>query len=119
MIFHINDSVRGREWINHDKIAITLKNLKGEIVVCHAWNAKHVAFCFRVRGRPLGAVFVALCKRLRQIRNRASTDDALTRWNRSDRAELPKVFELFRRMRLEIPISRVYGLPNTIKVRMS
>src|SRR6267378_5167355 len=116
VIFHVNDSVRGREWVDHQKIAVTLENLERKVMVGYAWNSQHVALRFRVRRRPIGAVFVALFERLRQVRNRASAHDAPPRRNRPDRAELPEVFACFRRMTLEIPIGGVQRLPDAVQV---
>src|SRR6266436_2876817 len=56
VIFHVNDSVRGREWVDHQKIAVTLENLERKVMVGYAWDSQHVALRFRVRRRPIGAV---------------------------------------------------------------
>src|SRR5215813_11294448 len=95
MILYINGSVRGGERVHHQKIAVTLENLKRKIVIGYARNSQHVAFGFGVSRRPLCAVFVTLFQRFRQIRNRTSTNNALPRRNRRDRAELPEVLESF------------------------
>src|SRR5207249_6261144 len=40
VILHVNDSVRGRERVDHQKIAITLENLERKIMVGYAWNSQ-------------------------------------------------------------------------------
>src|SRR5262245_50710163 len=100
VIFDVNDSVRGGEWVDDHQVAVTLENLEREIMVRYARNSQHVALRFGVRSRPLGAVFVALFERFGQVRNRTSAHNALPRRSRPDRAELPEVFESFGRMTL-------------------
>src|SRR5262249_50837163 len=116
VILHVNDSVRSRERVDHQKIFATLENLERKIMVGSAWNSQHVALRFRVGRRPLGAVFVALCERFGQVRDRTSTHDALPCRYRGDGTELPKVFKRVRRVTLQIPISRVQRLPDTVQV---
>src|SRR6185295_13424281 len=96
------------------------ENLERHVVIGRARNPQHVALCLGIRSGPTGAVIIALLEGIRQVRNLAATfQDALSRRNRSDRAQPPEFRDSFCTMRLEIPIGGAHCLPNAVEVRMT
>src|SRR5579864_4319456 len=127
LAIQVDDASGARKFIRDQDLVGSLNHLKRQTDISGARNSRQKAFSLRVAGsvvgldvsgmgEPLLKVFLLLGRRPRLIGDLAAFDYALPRWFGANGAEEGGKWRHSRGMRLEVPISRVEGLPNAVQI---